>query len=380
MEPDGAPPSPLSERAHTESEVVPVEETDALLASPSSGKAGPTVVAVAAPTPDVPAAPLPRPCKCPTSPAARGALVVLLVCVVAATAAFALAGRAAAEVPPRVLIFHVDNRPLLNEDGSGPSGLFGVAAAVNAQYAAARGHDFMVLRPVTREQPNATDCPIIDVKHSCTCHNTHLNVWRSVPWCKVPAFWLAAGWVRQYTHVIFLDSDNTMRNVSVTIDRHQQLLHNANATIIFTSDLPWSQAPCSGYYMSRTGDAARVYTKRWWNTWYPRTDQSHAYEQNALYEFMDKQPVCRDKTLVLRDEWQFRVMEPDQLLYHEVFKNETMLRFVLRDNGWPADDASIAAVLRGVHVHEFDTAQVEADMQAFNAAGRDCDYEGPVDG
>jgi len=72
-------------------------------------------------------------------------------------------------------------------------------------------------------------------------------------------------------------------------------------------------------------------------------------------------------------------MESDQLLYHEVQKNETMLRMVLRENGWPADNASIAAVLRGVHVHEFDTAEVEADMQAYNPLERDCDYEGAVD-
>lgn len=261
----------------------------------------------------------------------------------------------------RVLLFMMDNRPLLTPEGA-PAGYWSVAAALNVQYAAARGYDFTYIK---QEAGGSTPCVGQTFKGGCYCYNIYLSRWRGTSWCKVLVMWqLMATLSSRYTHLIYVDSDAVFRRTSIGPEGHFRALDAANATLGVLVDYPWSGAPCTGYLFMRMGRRGMDYMKRWWETDHPPTDLGHAFEQNAMYKLLADDAACRDTTMVL-PEWQFAEMSPNQLLFHSVHKNVTELRPFFGVNGWPDDDAALAAVLRGVPVTSMNMMAVSAAVFSY---------------
>jgi len=143
-----------------------------------------------------------------------------------------------------------------------------------------------------------------------------------------------------------------------------------DVTALFLMDAPWSRIlPCTGYFVLRGGNASLAFVKRWWDTDSPATNLQHNFEQSALYALLNDDSTCRSRVQVL-DEWQFKIAAFDQTIFHDPRRRPDLLREVLVENGWAADDASVVSILRTVEVLRINPADEAQSISDYSTKYR----------
>jgi hypothetical protein len=163
-------------------------------------------------------------------------------------------------------------------------------------------------------------------KKGPSCFHQGLKHFRAAPWTKLLALWNVTKTLKNYSHVLFLDSDAVIspryHNVSLaekieqwrgrgkSYDIKNELtkvrssrsssIDPAEAAMIFTDNVPfvpYDRYPCTGAFvlnfhfnvshMRRRGvDFVADMLKEWWDAALEKRNFNHAYEQDSLWTLL----------------------------------------------------------------------------------------------
>ena len=210
----------------------------------------------------------------------------------------------------KVLMVSVDSRVIKPVLEGKAEDYVSMIAVLQSDYASFHGYDYISfyadheqLIKLFKEKYPESEIKTKDFeenKYGYASYHPGHKYFRASSWSKLPPLWhLNKEYGLYYDYIWFVDSDATpnplYRNRSLG-DSFQLWKNNTNgpavykgvqdpyaATFLFFSNFPWrDDLPCAGTFIFKTGLAADVILRDWWDYDIPQKNQRDFMEQDAL--------------------------------------------------------------------------------------------------
>lgn len=178
--------------------------------------------------------------------------------------------------------------------------------SINKSYCELHGYNFDFILPTIG---NSIIKRLFEYNNSF-CFSLNNFILRSVHWTKILS---CVNYLRNHENIkylVFLDSDCVFYNSEIKVESFIKKMLEYEKHLLFFTDLPWNNSRAtSGFFVVKNSKEGIEFLSNWWSF---KNDFNlrHPYEQSSLYSNEFK---CKMKLL---NEWQFKLIDEDQFIYH----------------------------------------------------------------